>query len=382
MTPIARALALTAAAAAIAGCGGDGDAPETRTVTTERTEVQVVRPSAAAQAGAFDPTEIYAREAPGVVTIYAVGDGGLGDGGLGSGFVLNGDGEIVTNAHVVTSGEGAAIEAIDQVYVEFSDGNRVPAEVRGVDPDADVALLELDPEGLELRPLPLGDSDAVEVGEPVAAIGSPFGERQSLSVGIVSAVDREAESLNPRFSIPGAIQTDAAINPGNSGGPLVDADGRVIGLNQSIESRSGAGAGVGFAVPINLAKRSIEDLREDGKVEYAFVGVTTTTVYPQLAERFDLPVDQGAWVQDISPGGPAADAGLRGGSGGDITFQAQPVRDGGDVIVEVGAFDIESPSDLSEAVSRLDPGREVPVVVFRDGQRKTVTLTLGRRPGG
>ena len=373
-------LGLLAAAAALAGCGG-GDEPRTRTVTVERTEVQQVRPPAPAKAGGFDPAAIYAREAPGVVTIYSVGDGGFEDGGLGSGFVLNDDGEVITNAHVVTSGEGSAIEAVDEVYVEFSDGNRVPADIRGVDPDADVALLELDPEGLDLRPLPLGDSDAVQVGEPVAAIGSPFGERQSLSVGIVSAIDRDAQSLT-RFSIPGAIQTDAAINPGNSGGPLVDADGRVIGLNQSIESRSGSGAGVGFAVPVNLAKRSIADLREDGEVEYAFLGVTTTPVYPQLAERFDLPVARGAWIQELTGGGPAARAGLRGGSGAGVTFQAQEVRDGGDLIVEIADFEIADASDLSEAVARLEPGREVPVVVYRDGRRRTVMLTLGERPGG
>jgi S1-C subfamily serine protease len=377
-----RASWIAAAAAALAGCGGDGDGA-TRTVTTEKTEVRVVRPSAPAQAGAFDPAAIYAREAPGVVTIYSVGEGGIDadTGGLGSGFVLNGDGEIATNAHVVTSGEGSDIEAVEQVYVEFSDGNRVPAEIRGFDADADVALLELDPEGLDLRPLPLGDSDAVRVGEPVAAIGSPFGERQSLSVGIVSAVDRDAQSLT-RFSIPGAIQTDAAINPGNSGGPLVDAEGRVIGLNQSIESRSGSGAGVGFAVPINLAKRSIDDLREDGEVEYAFLGVTTTPVYPQLADRFGLPVDQGAWIQELTADGPADEAGLRSGSGEEITFQAVPVKDGGDVIVKVGPFAIDDPNDLSEAVARLEPGREVPVVVMRDGERRTIPLTLGRRPGG
>jgi S1-C subfamily serine protease len=377
-----RRAAVALTALALAGCGGSGD-ERTRTVTTQKTtRVEVVRPGAPAQPGSFDPVAIYSREAPGVVTIYSVGGGGFDDGGLGSGFVLNGGGEIVTNAHVVTRGEGSAVEAVDEVYVEFSDGNRVRADIRGFDPDADVALLELDPDGLDLHPLPLGDSDAVQVGEPVAAIGSPFGERQSLSVGIVSAVDRDAESLNQRFSIPGAIQTDAAINPGNSGGPLVDSQGRVIGLNQSIESRSGAGAGVGFAVPVNLAKRSISDLRESGRVDYAFLGVTTTPVYPQLAERFDLPVERGAWVQGLTAGGPADDAGVQGGSGGEVTFQAEPVRDGGDVIVKVGTFDIEASSDLSEAVARLEPGREVPVVVYRDGERRTISLTLGRRPGG
>ena len=378
-------------AAALVGCGGDGEptrtvtvqAPPSETVTSD-TERQA--PPVAAPAGGFDPARIYEREAPGVVTIYSVDGGILGDDGLGSGFVLNEKGEVVTNAHVVTRGEGTDIEAVDKVYVEFSDGNRVEAEILGFDGDADVALLKIDPEGLDLEPLPLGDSDAVQVGEPVAAIGSPFGERQSLSVGIVSAVDREAQSLNQSdegiFSIPGAIQTDAAINPGNSGGPLVNARGEVIGLNQSIESQSGSGAGVGFAVPINLAKRSIGQIRETGEVEYAYLGVTTAPVYPQLAERFDLPVDEGAWIQDVTPGEAAADAGIRQARGPEVEFQAQAVRDGGDIIVQVGQFDIEAPGDLSEAVARLEPGMEVPVVLWRDGERRTIQLTLGRRPGG
>jgi 2-alkenal reductase len=370
---------------ALSGCGGD-DGGETRTVTTEQRTVEVVRGNAAQTTGDFDPAGIYAREAPGVVTIYSI-EGNPEDvlddgGGLGSGFVLNGDGEIATNAHVVTRGEGSDVEAVDEVYVEFSDGNRVPADIEGFDPDADVALLKLDPEGLELRALPLGDSDAVEVGEPVAAIGSPFGERQSLSVGIVSAVDRDAESLNQRFSIPGAIQTDAAINPGNSGGPLVNSRGRVIGLNQSIETGSGSGAGVGFAVPINLAKRSISQLRETGHVDYAFLGVSTTPVYPQLAERFDLPIQKGAWIQELTAGGPSDEAGLRVGEGDETSFQGQGVVDGGDIIVKVGDFVIGEPNDLSEAIARLDPRQKVPVEVYRDGKKRTVMVTLGLRPGG
>ena len=238
--------------------------------------------------------------------------------------MLNGEGEIVTNAHVVTTGEGEAIRRAEAVYVEFADGNRVAAKVLGHDPNADIALLRVDPKGLSLRPLPLGDSETVKVGEPVAAIGSPFGQAQSLSVGIVSAIDRAVASLT-EFSIAGAIQTDAAINPGNSGGPLVGSDGRVIGVNQQIQSRSGGGEGVGFAVPIDIVKRSVDQLRESGKAAYAYLGVSSVPLYPQLVDHFDLKVSKGAWLQTINDDSPAAAAGLRGGNGQEV-FQGSHVR--------------------------------------------------------
>ena len=292
---------------------------------SETTRVEVIESSG--QEGGFDPKAIYESEAPGVVTVISLFEsGGLdslgeGGGGVGSGFVLNGEGEIATNAHVVTTGEGEAVKRAREVYVEFADGNQVEAEIVGADPNADIALLKIDPEGLRLRPLPLGESASVEVGEPVAAIGSPFGERQSLSVGVISAIDRSIESLTS-FSISGAIQTDAAINPGNSGGPLVDGDGRVIGVNQQIKTTSGGGEGVGFAVPVDAVKRSIDKLRDDGDAHYAYLGVSSVELYPQLVERFELDVDKGAWVQDVNPGGPAEKAGLRGG-GSEVAFQAR-----------------------------------------------------------
>jgi S1-C subfamily serine protease len=354
----------------LAGCGGSGHA---RTVTVEK----IV--GASGPAPAFDAEGIYRREAPGVVTILSEGARGSQDGGLGSGFVLNGRGEIVTNAHVVTDGSGSARRAVAAVYVEFSDGNRVPATIRGYDPNADVALIRVDPSGLDLHPLPLGDSDRVRVGQPVAAIGSPFGERQSMSVGIVSAVNRDVDSLT-RFQIDGALQTDAAINPGNSGGPLVDGRGRVLGLNQQIESSSGTGAGVGFAVPIDLAQRSLRALRAHGRVDYAYLGVSTQAVYPQLARHFHLGTQHGAWVQAVTSGGPAVAAGLRGGSGADQDFQADAVRPGGDVIVRVGPVAVRQPDDLSRAVARLEPGDTVSVVVVRGGSRKSVRVKLARRP--
>ena len=181
----------------------------------------------------------------------------------------------------------APIHEAKEVYVQFADRNQVAASIVGFDPQADVALLKVDPNGLDLHPLQLGNSDAVQTGEPVAAIGSPFFEEQSLSVGIVSATDRSIPSLTA-FQIEGGIQTDASINPGNSGGPLLDADGRVIGINQQISTTSGGNEGVGFAVPMDLVKRSLDQLRANGSVKYAYIGVTTETLYPQLADRLGL----------------------------------------------------------------------------------------------
>ena len=302
------------------------------------------------------------------------------EGGEGSGFVLNDEGEIVTNAHVVTTGEGEAIKPADEVFVEFADGNRVPAKVLGHDPNADIALLRVDPKGLELQPLPLGDSEKVKVGEPVAAIGSPFGQAQSLSVGIVSAVDRSVASLTD-FAIAGAIQTDAAINPGNSGGPLVGSDGRVIGVNQQIQSRSGGGEGVGFAVPIDVVKHSVGQLREQGTARYAYLGVTSVPLYPQLVEHFKLDVDKGVWVQGLTPGGPAERSGLRGGSGAEV-FQGQTFVRGGDVITKVGDRPIADADDLAGVISRIRPGETAKVEIHRGGETQVIEVKLDERPLG
>ncbi len=384
-----RSVGLAALAAALlaAGCGdnrgGDGaKQPETRGDEQRTTRVEVIQRAGAAQD--FDPQAIYAREAPGVVTVFSVfgGDdapfGQPGGGqGVGSGFVLNGNGEIATNAHVVTQGDGASIRRAEQVYVQFADLNQVPARVTGFDPNSDVALLRVEPEGLTLRPLPLGRSADVQVGEPVAAIGSPYGEPQSLSVGVVSAKDRSIESLTG-FVIPGALQTDAAINRGNSGGPLVDADSAVLGINSQIRSTGGGGEGVGFAVPVDTVRRVVDELRDDGRIEYAYLGVETAALYPQLAERFDLPVDAGAWVQAVSPGGPA-EGQLRGGSR-EMRFQAQRYRTGGDVVTKVEGAQVRGPDDLGEQLTRFQPGDRVTFEVYRDGQRREVEVELGRRP--
>jgi S1-C subfamily serine protease len=384
-------LALVAVLALVgAGCslGGDDDdgggASDGDSESTTTTRVEVID-GLGDDGNGFDPQRIYKEEAPGVVTVISLFGGDslddLGDqsGGVGSGFVVSGDGEIATNAHVVTTGEVPELREARQVYVEFSDGNQVEADVRGYDPESDVALLQVEPKGLTLRPLPLGSSEKVRVGTPVAAIGSPFSEPQSLSVGVVSAVDRSITGLTA-FQIAGAIQTDAAINPGNSGGPLVDADGRVIGINQQIKTNSGGGEGVGFAVPVDIAKRALEQLRDDGKVEYAYLGVETVSIYPQLRERFDLPVGKGAWVQTVVPDGPAADAGLRGGSEKQTLFQVRSFHEGGDVITSIDGRPVDDPDDLSRAVALLDPGETVRVDAWRDGERRELKIKLGDRP--
>jgi S1-C subfamily serine protease len=389
-----RGAALLALGAAFAagGCGDSGGGGgQGQSAGAPTTRVEVVE-AQGAKGGGFDAGALYKSESPGVVTVVSLfgsgtsldqllgggGGGGGGDAGVGSGFVLNGRGEIATNAHVVTQGQGADIKRANEVYVEFADGNRVRAEILGADPNADVALLRVDPRGLTLRALPFGASDKVQVGEPVAAIGSPFGERQSLSVGVISAVDRSIESLT-NFNISGALQTDAAINPGNSGGPLVNGRGQVVGINQQIKTNSGGGEGVGFAVPSKAVMRSLEMMRRDGKARYAYLGVASVELYPQLVDRFGLDVERGAWVQDVSPGGPADKAGVRGGDR-TLRFQASSFRPGGDVITKVQDTPVQHADDLAEAIAQFAPGQEIRLEIHRGHETKTVTVRLGERP--
>jgi S1-C subfamily serine protease len=381
-----RAALLASAAltpALVAGCGGgDDDDSGQATTATSTTEVVV-----ASSDGNFNPAEIYERDAPGVVTVLSIfGSGSAIDlgaqAGQGSGFVISDDGEIITNAHVVTSGGqnngGGNPRPARQVYVEFNDRNRVPAEIVGFDPDADVALIKVDPAGLNLRPLQLSDRDEFAVGEPVAAIGSPFGEEQSLSVGIISATDRSIDSLT-QFTVDNAIQTDASINPGNSGGPLLDAGGAVIGINQQIESASGTNSGVGFAIPVTAVRYSLEQLRESGRVEYAYLGVSTQGIWPQLNDELNLGTDMGALISDVVPDGPADDAGIQGADGRQ-DFQGQEIRTGGDVIIAVNRQRLQAESDLAELISRQRPGQTVTLTVLRDGEEQEIEVELEPRP--
>ena len=339
-----------------------------------------VRPAAT---GVFDPANVYAERSAGVVTLYSVfGSGNTTGASQGSGFVVSDDGLILTNSHVITTAGtgGSAVRPADDVFVEFQDRDRVEAKVVGWDVFDDVGVLRVDPKAHSLTPLPLGDSSRVVVGEPVAAIGSPFGNENSLAVGVVSATQRSIESLTSQYNLVDAIQVDAPINHGNSGGPLFDARGRVIGINAQIRSDSGNAEGVGFAVPINAARRSMAQLLATGKVSYAYVGVTSEDLTPGIARRFHYPVRYGAVITSVRPDSPAARAGLRGGSD-DREYNGSAFTFGGDVIVAIGDRPIRSAADVVRAVTeRLRPGETVNVTIVRHGARKTVPVTVADRP--
>jgi S1-C subfamily serine protease len=373
-------------AALIAGCGGGGGNDSSTPAASGQTSTQVV---IQASDGSFNPAQIYKDVSPGVVTITSVFQGGVSDllggggsAGQGSGFVVDKDGDIVTNAHVVTSGGhlngGGTPQEAKQVFVEFGDRNRVPAEIKGFDADADVALIKVDPDGLDLVPVTLSGRSSFTVGEAVAAIGSPFGEDQSLSIGVISATNRTVEGLT-NFGIDNAIQTDASINPGNSGGPLLDSKGEVIGINEQIASSSGSNSGVGFAIPVTSVRYSLDQLKADGKVEYAFLGVTSESLYPQLADHLGLDTKSGALITDVVNGSPADDAGLKGATGED-TFQLQRIKTGGDVVIAVDGKPVFQNNDLSKLVAAHKPGDTVTLDILRDGHHATVDVTLGSRP--
>jgi S1-C subfamily serine protease len=382
------AVIATAATTALAapGCGGDGgDESSDGPRTVQRTKVEVVE--GLGRKGSFNPAAIYDKFSNGVVTVTSLfGDSksledlfdGDGQAGQGSGFVLDENGFIATNAHVVTQGQGKNIDKARQVFAQFADGNQVPAKIVGFDPNSDVGLIKVDPRGLELVPLELAGAGDVRVGEPVAAIGSPFGEEQSLSIGVVSAADRTIEALT-EFQISDAIQTDAAINRGNSGGPLLNARGEVIGINSQIRSSGGGNEGVGFAVSVRTVRRSLDQLRSDGKARYGFVGISSQSLYPQLARRLDLPVKEGALVAEVVEGGPADKAGIKGG-GKEIRFQTTLVKPGGDVITKVNGRAVTRRQDLGELVGRYRPGEVITLELYRGDERRIVRVELRDRP--
>ena len=367
-----------------AGWIGDESGVRTVVVPTVPAETGPTAPTAAPLVGnGFDPARIYANRAEGVVTIYSYFPGGQR--AQGSGFVVSDDGYILTNSHVVsTSGASSSstVKGADRLYVAFHDGDRIPGKIVGWDLFNDIGLVKVDPNDHALAPVPLGDSGSVVVGEPVAAIGSPFGQESSLAVGVVSATERSIESLTSAYDVSDAIQIDAPINHGNSGGPLLDARGRVIGINAQIRSDSGNAEGVGFAIPINSARRSMEQLIANGRVAYAYVGVTTQDVTPALARSYGLGAPRGALIQAVVANAPAARAGLH-GSTDEKVFNGIPIALGGDLIVGFAGRKVERAADIARIVTdSLLPGQTVAVTVIRrgTGKRETVRVRLSERP--
>jgi 2-alkenal reductase len=326
----------------------------------------------------FAPSTIYAKRSPGVVTIYAeYGD----QTAQGSGFVVSRDGYILTNSHVITNaGDASSVKAADRVFVEFQDHDRTRAKVVGWDVFDDVGLIKVDASAHALAAVPLGDSSRVVVGEPVAAIGSPFGNENSLGVGVVSAIHRSIDSLTSKYNLVDAIQTDAPINHGNSGGPLFDARGRVIGINAQIRSNSGSAEGVGFAVPINSARRSMEQLIQHGSVPYAYIGVVTTDLTPAFATHFRYGVQHGAVITSVEGDSPASKAHLHGGRG-EQPYLGTEFSPGGDVIVAIDGQPVRSSEDVVRIVTeRLSPGELAHFTIVRGKSRLDVPVRLAERP--
>ncbi|MDQ2984660.1 MAG: trypsin-like peptidase domain-containing protein [Actinomycetota bacterium] len=331
----------------------------------------------------FDSRAIYRKRARGVVTIFSVyGSSSSAQEAQGSGFVVSPKGYILTNSHVITTagGSGSSTKAASEVYVEFQDHDRVSAKVVGWDIFDDVGLIKVKPDEHLLTPVPLGNSSGVLVGDPVAAIGSPFGNENSLTVGVVSAIERSIPALTSDYNLVDAIQTDAPINHGNSGGPLFDARGRVVGINAQIRSNSGVAEGVGFAVPIDSARRSMTQLIAAGRVSYAFVGIETQDLTPTLAKRFHYPVEHGAVITAVHSHTPGAAAGLRGGTSNEEVLGMRFTR-GGDVIVAIDGRPVRSAEDVVRIVSgRVSPGETVGFTIYRGNARKTVMVKLAERP--
>jgi S1-C subfamily serine protease len=287
--------------------------------------------------------------------------------GAGSGFLIDTDGHILTNYHVVQDAQ--------TIEVTFGNHNTYKARLLGADTVNDIALIQIDAKGHLLTPLPLGDSRNLEVGQRVLAIGNPFGFESTLTTGVVSSLGRTVQTSDNTF-IDEAIQTDAAINRGNSGGPLLNSRGEVIGINSAIYSPSGTTAGIGFAIPINTARRVADDLIAHGHVRRATLGAEGRTLWPGLAEALSLPVQQGVLIERVDSSGPAARAGIRGGDRS-VLAGLRELRIGGDVIIAVNGQEVNSRSDLNLMLNRAHPGDTVQLTVIRGGKKVTVPVKLG-----
>ena len=291
--------------------------------------------------------------------------------GAGSGFIIDPRGYILTNYHVV---EGA-----QSIEVVLGDQSRHAAKYIGADQRNDVALIKIDPKGKQLTSLKLGDSNALQVGQKVLAIGNPFGFQSTLTTGVISALGRTVRT-SQSTAIEEAIQTDAAINRGNSGGPLIDTRGEVIGINSAIYTPTGTTAGIGFAIPINTAKNIANDLITSGRVHRAFLGIQTIPIAGGLAEALDLPVQEGLLVEVANKGGPAAEAGIHGGDR--VVFAGlRQFYIGGDVIVTIDGQRVSDQFDLNLILNHHRPGDTVNVTVYRGGKKMDIPVKLGERDG-
>ena len=351
------------------------------------TAATVPAPASASRGNALTPETIYQQDGPGVVQITATSvsqapadpynflpTAPQTSQSLGSGFVIDRAGHIVTNFHV--------IEGAQKVQVSFSGQDQIPATVVGKDRSTDVAVLEVDAHARALTPLPLGDSDAVHVGDPVYAIGNPFGLTRTLTTGVISAVQRQIFAPNG-YPIERAIQTDAAINHGNSGGPLIDSAGRVIGVTSQIQTGSDTSqgnVGIGFAIPINTVRDIAGQIIAHGKAEHAFLGLSAAAVTPQLKKLFNLPVERGLLVQDVSANSAASKAGIAKGTTS-VVVEGESYKVGGDVITKIDGQPVATTQQLFTAVLRKHPGDKMTLEVWHDGSKRSVTVKLGARAG-
>ena len=365
--------------------------------TPVSTEVELTAPTPPPQATPAAPalsqpdieteinTRVYELAAPGVVAVQVLDEDlvgkreGSGDihpyflrTGEGSGFVIDEAGHIVTNNHV--------IEDAESVVVTFHDGVQAPAEIIGSDQNTDLAVLKVDPRGLNLRPLAFGNIDDLQVGDRLLVIGNPFGNANTLTTGIVSALGRLIDLPESVYSLPEVIQTDAAINPGNSGGPMLNASGQVVGVAFMLQSETRSNSGIGFGIPSYFAERVSKAIIETGAFQHPYVGIRGVTLSPFAARALKLDVDRGVLVQETLSDTPAEKAGLRGG-GEEILIEGVPFKIGGDVITAIDDHPVRNFDDLLAYLGRYGaPGDTVILTVHRDGQTLKIPLTLGVRP--
>jgi putative serine protease PepD len=345
--------------------------PSSATTVVRQVPVQTSEP--AADSSALTPGQIYRQTYKGVVeiTVSTPQQTPMGNQeaqAQGSGFVIDSDGHIVTNDHVV--------ENADSVSVRFWNGDTYSASVVGTDPSTDLAVIKVDAPSSILHSVSLGDSSSVQVGDPVVAIGSPFGLEETVTTGIVSALHRQMQALN-KFTINDSIQTDAAINHGNSGGPLFNAAGQVIGVNSQIAGQTGANVGIGFSIPSNTVRSIADTLISSGKVEHAYLGVSVQEIPTTVAH--DLSLTPGVEITDVKSGTPAQKAGLKGATGKKMV-QGTQYATGGDVITAIDGQKAKTSEGVQLAIDAHHPGDTIEITYWRKGETKTVSVKLATRP--